>query len=101
MQKHVEDFSDVPPIVPGQRVFTPAQFRLLLGGISKELYYKLRRSGIIKFSRLERGSQAVHTLEQYEEYLEYLNHKGEVNRGNRNSNGAASRFDSIARLTGY
>ena len=88
MQKYVKDFSDVPPIVPGQRVFTPDQFRLLLGGISKELYYKLRRGGLIKFSRLERGSQAVHTLEQYEEYLEYLNHKGEVN-GNRNSNGNA------------
>jgi hypothetical protein len=89
-KKIIEDFSGVPPIVPGQRVFTPHQFRLLLGGISMPAYYRLREHGLIKFSRCERGHQVVHTLDQYEEYVEYLNTKGVVT-GYGNGNGSAGR----------
>jgi len=97
MHKREPDFIDVPPIVPGQQIFSPDQFRLLLGGISLATYYKLRNEGAIKFSRLERGASVVHTLEQYEDYVRYLNTKGEVKGyGNRN-NGSTSRQGRDAR----
>jgi hypothetical protein len=66
------------PIVPGQKVFGPEQMRLLLGGISRASYFRLRKSGLLRFSRIDRGRQAVHTIEQYEAYLAYLNGEGAV-----------------------
>lgn len=68
----------VPPIVPGQEIFSPAQFRVLLGGISKSYYHELRAKGAFKHSRLGKGKQVVHTIEQYLEYKAYLNGEGVV-----------------------
>jgi hypothetical protein len=70
----------VPPIVPGQEVFSPEQFRMLLGGISRSYYHELRAKGAFKFSRLGKGKQVVHTLAQYKDYVAYLNGEGVVGK---------------------
>jgi hypothetical protein len=70
-----------PPIVPGQQVFSPAQMRQLLGGISESSYYELRAKGLLKFSRADKGKQALHTMDQYLEYVAYLNSEGQVQIG--------------------
>jgi hypothetical protein len=72
-------WSQVPPIVPGQEIYTQEQFRLLLGGISESYYYELRdKKKLFKFSRLGKGLKVVHTRQQYLDYVEYLNTEGVV-----------------------
>jgi hypothetical protein len=84
--------ADVPSIVPGQEVFSPEQMRLLLGGISRASYFRIRKSGLLQFSRVEKGRQVVHTIDQYRAYIAYLNSKGEVgNRSDCNSEAVQQR----------
>lgn len=71
-------WEQVPPIVPGQEIYSAAQFRMLLGGISESYYHELRDKGLFKFSRMGKGRKVVHTRQQYLEYVAYLNGDGEV-----------------------
>jgi hypothetical protein len=78
-------------IAPGQRVFTPDQMRVLLGGIGKSAYYELRKSGRLRFTRLERGGKAVHTIKQYEDFVNLLDTEevnGPIKRRRGNHAGA-------------
>jgi hypothetical protein len=72
---------EAAPIVPGQEVFSPAQMRMLLGGICESSYFELRASGLLQFSRVDKGKQVVHTLQQYQAYVAYLNTEGAVATG--------------------
>jgi hypothetical protein len=71
--KNKKKWDQVAPIVLGQEVFSMDQTRLMLGGISYSTYYKIRSSGLLKFSRLTPGGMVVHTREQITEYESYLN----------------------------
>ncbi len=86
----------VPPIVPDQKVFSPAQMRLLLGGISETSYYELRKAGRLKFSRVDKGRQVIHTLQQYLEFVALMNGEYEV----QVSAGGKPRLISSARAVG-
>ena len=64
----------VPPIVPGQEVFSSGQMRLLLGGMSKENYDHIVKCDLLRSSRLSpTEKKIVHTIEQYRDYVQHLN----------------------------
>ena len=91
----VKWWDNVPPIVPGQKIFSKDQMRLLLGGMSETSYYELRKAGRLKFSRVDKGRQVIHTLQQYLEFDALMN--GEYVQV---SAGARPRLISSARAVG-
>ena len=92
----VKWWDNVPPIVPGQKMFSKDQMRLLLGGMSETSYYELRKAGRLKFSRVDKGRQVIHTLKQYLEFDALMNGEYEV----QVSAGARPRLISSARAVG-
>jgi hypothetical protein len=64
----------------GPRVYTPLQMQALLG-VKASTYYRIRKLGLLAYSRLYPGGPVIHTQQEFDDYLAYLNSQGRVGSG--------------------